>query len=278
MQTSQHNLTTEVNGITISYDDFKSDLIPIIFIHGFPFNKSSWQPQVDFLKKTNRVIAYDIRGFGNSSADETEFSMDLFADDLILFMDKLEISKAIVCGLSMGGYILLNAINRYPERFAAIVLCDTQCIADSPEAKEKRYKTMEQINENGLHDFVQNFIAAVFYKAPLKLVDDMKNGMLTTSPKTIVKTLKALTLRKDMQFSLQKIAVPTLVLCGTQDVVTPLTQSQFLVEHIPNATLKSIDCAGHLSNLEQPDEFNRHLFRFISKVESEAFAYTLEKV
>ena len=278
MQTSQLNLTFEVNGITISYDDFRSDLIPIIFIHGFPFNKSSWQPQVDFLKKTNRVIAYDIRGFGNSSANETEFSMDLFADDLILFMDKLEISKAIVCGLSMGGYILLNAVDRYPERFAAIVLCDTQCVADSPEAREKRYKTTEQINENGLHDFVQNFAAVVFYKAPLKLVDEMKYGMLTTSPKSIVKTLKALALRKDMQSSLKKIAVPTLVICGTQDVVTPLAQSQFLVEHIPNATLKSIDHAGHLSNLEQPDEFNRHLHRFISKVESEAFAYTLVKV
>lgn len=278
MQTSQHNLTTEVNGITISYDDFKSDLIPIIFIHGFPFNKSSWQPQVDFLKKTNRVIAYDIRGFGNSSADETEFSMDLFADDLILFMDKLEISKAIVCGLSMGGYILLNAINRYPERFAAIVLCDTQCIADSRESKEKRYKTIEQINENGLHDFVQSFASVIFNKAPLKLVDEMKNGMLTTSPKSIVKTLKALALRKDMQFSLQKIAVPTLVICGTQDVVTPLIQSLFLVEHIPNAILKSINHAGHLSNLEQPDEFNRHLLHFISSVELVTFANTLEKV
>ena len=278
MQTSQHNLTTEVNGITISYDDFRSDLIPIIFIHGFPFNKSSWQPQVDFLKKTNRVIAYDIRGFGNSSADETEFSMDLFADDLILFMDKLEISKAIVCGLSMGGYILLNAVNRYPKRFAAIVLCDTQCIADSPESKEKRYKTIEQIKENGLYDFVQNFASVIFYKAPLKLVDEMKNGMHITSPKSIVKTLMALALRKDMQSSLKKIAVPTLVLCGAQDVVTPLAQSQFLAEHIPNATLKSIDCAGHLSNLEQPDEFNRHLLHFISKIESEVFAYTLVKV
>ena len=278
MQTSQHNLTTEVNGITISYDDFRSDLIPIIFIHGFPFNKSSWQPQVDFLKKTNRVIAYDIRGFGNSSADETEFSMDLFADDLILFMDKLEISKAIVCGLSMGGYILLNAVNRYPNRFAAIVLCDTQCIADSPESKEKRYQTIEQIKENGLYDFVQNFASVIFYKAPLKLVDEMKNGMHITSPKSIVKTLMALALRKDMQSSLKKIAVPTLVLCGAQDVVTPLAQSQFLAEHIPNATLKSIDCAGHLSNLEQPDEFNRHLLHFISKIESEVFAYTLVKV
>lgn len=278
MQTSQHNLTTEVNGITISYDDFRSDSIPIIFIHGFPFNKSSWQPQFNFLKKTNRVIAYDIRGFGNSSADETEFSMDLFADDLILFMDKLEIRKAIVCGLSMGGYILLNAVNRYPKRFAAIVLCDTQCIADSPEAKEKRYQTIDQIKENGLYDFVQNFAAVVFYKAPLKLVDEMKNGMHITSPKSIVKTLMALAQRKDMFSSLKKIAVPTLVLCGTEDVVTPLAQSQFLVEHIPNATLKSINHAGHLSNLEQPDEFNRHLFRFISKVESDIFTNISVKV
>lgn len=278
MYASLRNLTIEGNGITISYDDFRSDLIPIILIHGFPFNKYSWQPQFDFLKKTNRVIAYDIRGFGNSSADETEYSMDLFADDLMLFMDKLEIRKAIVCGLSMGGYILLNAVNRYPERFAAIVLCDTQCIADSPEAKENRYKAIEQINKNGLHDFVQNFASVVFYKAPLKLIDEMKNGILTTSPKSIIKTLKALALRKDMFFSLNKIAVPTLVLCGFQDAVTPLSQSQFLVEHIPNATLKSIDHAGHLSNIEQPDEFNQHLLRFISKIESDIFANTSLKV
>ena len=127
-----------VNGATICYDDFGTGALPVIFLHGFPFDKSSWQPQMEFLRNTYRVIALDIRGFGKSTSGNETKSMSLFADDLIKFMDGLEIDKAIVCGLSMGGFILLNAANRFPERFKALVLCDTQCIADSPEAKEKR--------------------------------------------------------------------------------------------------------------------------------------------
>jgi 3-oxoadipate enol-lactonase len=130
-QAVEKNLYVDINGITICYDDFGKGLLPIIFIHGFPFDKSSWQPQLDFLRQTHRVIAYDIRGFGNSTSGKEKESIRLFADDLIQFMDALEIDKAIVCGLSMGGYILLNAAFRYPERFEAIVLSDTQCIADS---------------------------------------------------------------------------------------------------------------------------------------------------
>ena len=99
-----------------------------------------WDEQVELLKKTHRVIAYDIRAYGKSTAGEDEQSINLFADDLIKFMDGLLIKKAIVCGFSMGGYTLLNAVSRYPKRFEALILCDTQCIADSSETKEKRNK------------------------------------------------------------------------------------------------------------------------------------------
>jgi len=130
-----HDINIKLNGLTISYDDLGKGAVPIIFIHGFPFDKSSWQPQMEFFKKTNRVIAYDIRGFGKSSSGNEKESIRLFADDLIKFMDGLEITKAIVCGFSMGGYILLNAVCHYPKRFDAIILSDTQCIADSVETK-----------------------------------------------------------------------------------------------------------------------------------------------
>src|SRR5436190_14766841 len=114
MQITGKDISITINGITISYDDLGVGQVPIIFIHGFPFDKSSWQPQVEHLKSSHRVIAYDIRGFGKSTSDTETASITLFADDLIEFMDALEINKAILCGLSMGGYIVLNAVRRYP--------------------------------------------------------------------------------------------------------------------------------------------------------------------
>ena len=268
MQATGKDITVNVNGITICYDDLGKGEIPIIFIHGFPFDKSSWDPQMDFLKKTNRVIAYDIRGFGNSTTDNEKASIGLFAADLILFMDVLQINKAIVCGLSMGGYILLNAVNRYPNRFEALILSDTQCIADSPEVKEKRNKTIEQIKSNGITDFASAFIAAVFCEESLankhELVEKIEKIILSTSPETFTGTLNAMAQRQEMCTWLNKISVPTLILCGKEDEVIPLTQSKFLQNKIINSTLHSIDGAGHLSNLEQPDEFNKHLNNFIS--------------
>ena len=270
MRTTGNNIEINVNGITICYDDLGEGSIPIVFIHGFPFNKSTWQPQMDFLKNTNRVIAYDIRGFGKTTADNEKASMGLFGDDLIKFMDALLIEKAIICGLSMGGYILLNTLDRYPNRFEAIILSNTQCIADSPEAKEKRYKTIEEIKRNGLTDFTEVFIQNIFCKESLnnkkELVEKIKNMILSTSPKTITTTLNALAQRHEMCFLLKVISIPTLILCGKEDIVTPLAQSEFLHKNIANSILHSFDGAGHLSNLEQADEFNKHINNFISEL------------
>ncbi len=110
MKITGNDIDIHVNGVTLCYDDLGDGAVPILFIHGFPFDKSSWQPQVKFLKSKRRVIAYDIRGYGKSTEGNEKVSMDLFADDLVNFMDALRIEKAVVCGLSMGGYILLTAI------------------------------------------------------------------------------------------------------------------------------------------------------------------------
>jgi len=267
LQTTGNGININVNDITICYDDFGEGITPVIFIHGFPFDKSSWQPQMEFLKKTHRVIAYDIRGFGKSTAGKEKQSISLFADDLVKFMDALEINKAIVCGLSMGGYILLNAVNRYPEKFKAIVLSDTQCIADTPEVNEKRSQTISHIMASGLKDFAEGFIKNIFCQETLdtkkEIVEKIKNIILSTSPVTVTGTLSALAQRWEMCSSLQEISVPTLILCGKEDKVTPVAQSEFLLQNITHATLHSIDSAGHMSNLEQPDEFNQYLDGFI---------------
>jgi pimeloyl-ACP methyl ester carboxylesterase len=260
----------QVNGVSINYDDQGIGHLPIVFIHGFPFDKSMWNPQVDFFKSKYRTIAYDIRGFGKSSSGKEKVSISLFADDLIKLMDALQINKAIVCGLSMGGYILLNAVNRYPERFKAIILSDTQCIADSTEAKVKRYKTIQQIESDGLNDFAEGFVKNIFCKESIKdkllLVEEIKKVILSTDILTLTTTLNAIAQRREMCSTLKEIKVPSLILCGKEDTIAPPEKSQFLQCNIANSRLYSIEKAGHMSNLEQPNEFNQHLTNFIAEI------------
>ncbi len=268
MQATGNNIIIKVNGTTICYDDLGRGSLPIIFIHGFPFNKSSWQPQMDFFKSTQRVIAYDIRGFGKSTYGNEKLSINLLADDLIKLMDGLEISKAIVCGLSMGGYILLNAVDRYPERIKAIILCDTQCIADTPEVRDKRNQTISHIIASGLNDFTEGFIKNIFcdksLESKIEAVEEIKQIILSTRTETITVTLGALMQRNEMCTSLSSISVPALILCGKEDKVTPPVEAEFLHNKIKNSSLQIIDNAGHMSNLEQADVFNSYLDNFIS--------------
>ncbi|MDO8994854.1 MAG: alpha/beta fold hydrolase, partial [Daejeonella sp.] len=231
------------------------------------FSKQMWQAQLDFLKSSNRVIACDIRGFGNSKDEESVLSIDLFGDDLIQFMDRLNIDKAVVCGLSMGGYIALNAHKRYSDRFEALILCDTQCIADTPEGKAKRYKLIDEIALNGTENFTEGFVKNVFHKDSLtekkKIVEELRNIILSNSKHVIIMGLRALAERSETCSSLSEVNIPTLIICGREDQVTPLTQSEFMNKSIKGSILRIVDHAGHVSNLEQAHEFNKHLQDFL---------------
>jgi len=266
------NLLTEANNTIISYYDIGEGVTPIIFLHGFPFNKSMWKGQIDFLKTTNRIIAIDIRGFGKSTDEESTLSIDLFSEDLLAFMDKLNIKKAIICGLSMGGFISLNAIKRFPDRFKALILCDTNCLADTAEIKKNRYKTIEQINIEGTTEFNEKFTKSVFHPDSIELKSEVFENLRSVvfaNTKTIITAgLTALAERKETCSALENINVPTLIICGKQDEVTPLAQSEFLLQHIKNAQLKIIDNAGHVANLEQPEEFNKYIFDFLNSLET----------
>ena len=272
LDNSYQNLLIEANNLAVSYNDVGEGSIPVIFLHGFPFDKWMWKGQLDNLKLLNRAIAYDIRGFGKSTDEITPLSIDLFSEDLLSFMDKLNIEKAIVCGLSMGGYIALDAIKRFPERFEALILCDTQCIADSAEVKENRYKTIEQIKLDGATDFNEKFIKNVFhpdsFNNKTELVENLKSIVFGNSGEIIIAGLTALAERSETCYSLEAIRIPTLIICGREDKVTPLVQSEFMQGHIEGSSLKIVDNAGHVSNLEQPDEFNKHVQDFLKSLKS----------
>lgn len=265
--TKGYDLTVKVNGFNLSYDDLGEGPVPIVFLHGFPFNKSMWQLQLDFLKTTNRVIACDIRGFGKSKDEESHLEMDLFANDLILFIDSLGLEKVILCGLSMGGFIALNAMKRFPSRFEALILCDTQCIADSYDVKVKRYETIEEIKEYGVSNFNEGFIKKVFHEDSLtnkpELVEQLRSVVFSNSQHIIIQGLTALAERSETCSFLDEISIPTLIICGREDAVTPLDESKFMNKNIKGSVLHVINNAGHVSNLEEPAKFNKLLRDFL---------------
>ncbi len=269
--TKGYNLTIPVNNIHLSYDDIGEGKTPIIFLHGYPFDKTMWKGQLDFLKESYRVIACDIRGFGKSTDEESHLSINMFGNDLIAFMDALSINKAIVCGLSMGGFITLNTQKRLPNRFEALILCDTQCVADTVEVKGKRLKIIDEIEMNGEADFNEGFIKSVFHKDSLinneELVETLRTVVFSNSQHIITMGLTALAERSETCSTLKEISIPTLIICGREDEVTPLDQSKFMNANIKGSILRVIDNAGHVSNLEQPDEFNKHLLSFLTDLE-----------
>lgn len=268
MRNTGKNIKITVNNISLSYIDEGPENAPvIIFIHGFPFNKEMWDMQLAALNEKFRVIAYDVRGHGNSWCGTDDFSIELFVKDLLALMDKLEIEKTTLCGLSMGGYIALNAIENHPHRFDSLILCDTSCAADSPEAKEKRMKAIEIILENGVEKFaddsIKNFFAHESFITKKEVIAEVREIMINTTEKSIIKTLLALSRRLETCSTLWKIKVPVLILVGEEDKITPPEAAQFMYEEINGSVISVITNAGHLSNVENPDQFNEQLTRFL---------------
>jgi len=265
------NINISINNLSVSYNDLGPDDAPvIIFIHGFPLNKSMWDIQTEALKKNYRVIAYDIRGHGNSDPGIDEFFIELFVNDLLRLMEKLEIEKSILCGLSLGGYIALNAVLKYPERFDGLILNDTQCIADTPEIKENRCIAIIRIKEKGVEPYADESIKKLFspgsFTKKKNEIAAVKEMIVSTPKQSLCNTLHALAERKETCSGLKEINIPTLIMVGNEDKITPIAVAQQMHEKILNSKLEIIPQAGHLSNLENPIAFNSHLLKFLELV------------
>jgi 3-oxoadipate enol-lactonase len=258
----------QAGDLNVSYlDEGTQPGVPVIFIHGFPFNKVTWEEQVDLLKDNYRVLAYDVRGHGDSNPGVQQFSIQQFVTDLFLFMDALYIKKAFVCGLSMGGYIALKAVQQDPDRIAGLILCDTQCAADTEEGKKKRSDTIHAVQASGVKQYAEDSVEKLLSKESLankkQVVTGIEGAILHTPIETIVSTLMALAGRDETCSSLHLIKVPVLIMVGAEDKITPPEASQKMHELIPNSELQILESAGHVSNLEAPEIFNSHLQAFL---------------
>jgi 3-oxoadipate enol-lactonase len=243
--------------------------MPVVFLHGFPFSHEMWTPQLGPVGQLHRTIAYDIRGHGMSDIGDGQYTIDGHVDDLFAFLDLLSIRECVVVGLSMGGYITLRALEREPARFKGAVLCDTKSEADTDEAKVKRFETMKAVKRGGSVEFAEGFARAVFWEETFvskpEVVTSIKRVIGRTPPLAIAGTLLALAARTDTTPSLGSISVPTLILVGEHDAVTPPAASRAMHERIPGSHLHLIPEAGHMSNLENPAAFNEQLLAFLKR-------------
>jgi 3-oxoadipate enol-lactonase len=260
-----------INGRNIDYNIYgKASGLPVVFIHGFPFSQEMWRLQVAKFSGDCRVIAYDVRGHGESEVGDGQYTIEFFVDDLIGLLDHVQIEKAVVVGLSMGGYIALRAIERNPERLRGLVLCDTRSEADTNEGKIRRAANIQSVRTDGVKKYAEGFVRAVFapqtFERNPEAVKFIRQIIEKTSPIAIAGTLLALASRTDTTESLPKINVPTLILVGEHDALTPVSAAKSMNEKIRQSELHVISNAAHLSSLENPEEFNKYLSGFLRRL------------
>lgn len=242
----------------------------IIFVHGFPYDHMMWKEQIKEFSQNNFCVAYDIRGLGQSPAGIGQFTMESFVDDLEMTIDELKLDKPILCGLSMGGYISLRALERFPEKFSAAILCDTKSEADNNEGKLKRAAGIKRINNEGLSPFAKDFITNCFgdyFKQNKK--DELEKIIEASSkfdPVGVKGSLLAMLGRTDTTAILEKINTPTLLICGEEDKLTPPAVMKEMQKKIKNAEYAEVKNAGHMTPVENPKEVNEAIKRFLGNM------------
>jgi len=259
-----------VNGIHLHHVQAGNG-IPLLLIHGYPLDHALWQPQVNGLADTNvaRVIAPDLRGFGQSDAPEGAYTMETYADDLFALLDVLQVERAVVCGLSMGGYIALAFWQKYANRVRGLILVDTRAGADAPVVRQGRLDMVELVRQRGSKPAAEAMLPRVLAESTRQtrpdLVELARTMMLRQSPAGIIGAQLGMAERPDSAPLLPTINVPTLCIFGAEDAITPVEpEGRGMAAAIPGAKLVVIPNAGHLSNLEQPEAFNTAVREFLS--------------
>ncbi|MBI4236109.1 MAG: alpha/beta fold hydrolase [Chloroflexi bacterium] len=261
-----------VNGVTLAYTDSRTKPhhegdAPIVLIHGFPYSKAMWDEQVRELSEEFQVITYDLRGHGESQATPGPYTMELLADDLKGLLDTLHIQKVTLGGFSMGGYVALAFYRKYPEWVGALLLLDTRPQADSEQAKQGRENLAQQVEREGNRGLAESLPARMLTQATAsqrpEIVAKARDMILAASPLGIAGAARGMALRRDQSDLLPQIKVPTLVLVGDQDAVTPPADAELMASRISGAQLVKIPGASHLSNLERPEEFSHAIHDFL---------------
>jgi pimeloyl-ACP methyl ester carboxylesterase len=254
-----------IRGVSLHFTDLGHGM-PLVFVHGFPLDSRMWDAQITELLSQYRIIAPDLRGFGRSQSEEA-FTMESMADDLHALLERIDALPCVLAGLSMGGYIALAYVQKCPGDLKGLMLVDTKAEGDSAEQKVGRQKMIDLVREQGAKAVADQMV-------PRLLAEDtprtrpgqakfLRAMIEACPPKTIENALIAMRDRPDQSANLSSIAVPTLILVGEHDVITPVAIAESMQQHIPHAELVVIRGAGHMAPMEQSAQVNRAISRFV---------------
>jgi 3-oxoadipate enol-lactonase len=260
--------SARVRDIEMAYDDAGRGA-PFVLLHGFPFNRSMWREQARALVETCRVIAPDLRGQGDTPLGETTgaATMEEMAADVAALLDELNVNRAVVGGLSMGGYVALAFRRAFPERVGALVLADTRSQADTEDARRTREETARRALSEGMEPVTSAMLPKLLSEETRlrrpETVERVRQMLLAAKPEGAAAALRGMALRRDQTDLLREIEAPTLIVVGREDVVTPPADAEAMRDKIEGSRLVRIEGAGHLSNVERPEEFNLALVDFL---------------
>jgi pimeloyl-ACP methyl ester carboxylesterase len=232
----------------------------LVWLHAFPLSGAMWMPQLEALPGW-RVLAPDLAGFGRSVDHRGVPTIEDFARDLFGLLDALGLERVVVGGLSMGGYAAIACQHLAPSRVRAFIFADTRSAADTAAARVGRDTMLGIVESRGApgvaDEMLPKLVGATTHRTRPGLVAQVRALIEANSPDGIGRAVKRLRDRPDRTGELAGIAVPVLVIVGEEDAITPVDDSRALAAAIPDATLAILPLAGHLSNLENPDSFNR---------------------
>jgi 3-oxoadipate enol-lactonase len=244
---------------------------PVVLLHGYPFDKSMWSEQLEAIAAAGlRAIAPDLRGLGETKSSSEVATMDEMARDVAALLDHLRVEQTVVCGLSMGGYVAFEFMGLFPARVRGLVLAGTRAPADNEQEKAGREQQAQTMLRAGM---VPISIATLPKLLAWRTLSEKPNvvkrvrAMITRSdPKGAAAAQRGMAARRDYTEDLAKINVPTLVIVGREDSIRPVADAEFMNRGIRNSHLVVIEDAAHMTNMEQPDVFNRGLLTFLKQL------------
>jgi 3-oxoadipate enol-lactonase len=256
-----------VRGTKVVYDDVGSGPV-VVLLHGFPFDRSMWREQAQALSDTCRVVAPDLRGQGETPLGDGALTMGEMAEDVAALLDELSVERAVLGGLSMGGYVAFEFFRRFSRLVRALVLADTRPQTDTDEARRTREETARRALSEGMaliaDSMLPKLLSANTRESRPDVVERVRSMMLGTRREGAAAALRAMAVRRDQTDLLPSIDVPVLIIVGGEDPITPPSDAEAMGEKIKDARLIRIERAAHLSNVERSEEFNRALVEFVN--------------
>ncbi|MFB9832470.1 alpha/beta fold hydrolase [Actinoallomurus acaciae] len=265
---------TFINGrITIAYDDHNPEGTgpPLVLVHGHPFDRSMWAPQVQHVgRHGRRVIVSDLRGYGRSTVVPGRTPLRTFARDIAGLLDHLGVEQIVLGGLSVGGQIVMEFHRLFPDRLRGLVLADTAPQAETDEGRRARNAMADRLLQEGMGGYAEEVLAKMVAPANIRrspaVAEHVLGMMRGTSPDGAAAALRGRAERPDYVASLSRVRVPTLIVVGDGDEFTPIGDARLMHQIIPDSTLVIVEGAAHMPNLEAPAEFNEALSAFLDSI------------